>query len=1362
MLLYSSLSYHKIIKGKYMSLKMLIKKSIKSVLPYGVLAIYRKIKNKYDGLYYQCGIDVLTKEKEPQLKQWDIHYFKKSEPRLSIDEMCKALEPYDVISFDIFDTALYRKVENPNDVFAIMTVEMGYNDFVNARQKAATNAKNLKETSSLTREIFLSDIYDVLEKNYGIDRRWMNREIEIEMNVAQANPYILEVYRRVLDMGKEVIFVADTYLQQEIIAEILKKTGYTAYSKIYLSSETKLLKSDGTLQKLMLSEYKGRQIVHIGDQQDKDIESSINAGIDAIYNPDSRASFKEPDMDSLSGSFYRSIVNTQINSGIWDKNLYYEHGFRIGGILTAGFCEYINTVAEQKGIDKILFCARDCEIVWKVYNQFYKKYENEYMQISRSAILNVTSERYLYDLANRFIFRYIDRYKNEKTIETILTESGYAYLTDYLEDDHIDKFMFPCSIDMKKIELFIFNHQNIIIEHNASMVNAAKSYFSSLLGNARNILVVDIGWSGTCITAFKYFVETHYKEKYQVSGVLMCTSRNAAVTSSIENGNISAYIYSPFKNMDITRFMMPGGRKLSVKELDMLHMPLEFLFTSSVTALVGYIELEDKSIGFQRYECGPHNADEIQEMQSGLIDFIKIYKDNTTPYENMFTISPYVAFNPLKEATTRQEYIKAVYKNFTYDAMTAPFEPVNNISYFGKLFEDSISNQLVLDTSNDKKQILFVSPDLVYVGAPRSLLRMCRAAIMLGYQPVVWSMKAGPFASEYVALGINVHIVPESDLQKHEVIRQIKTFDMAVCNTIVTDCFASECSKHIPTIWYIREASNIPGYIRNNLRRQYTLKHSKDIYCVSQYAAKAIRQFTKNKVRVIHNCVEDEVEMAVQYRTGSADKVRFVQFGTIEYRKGYDVLLAAFKSMPEKYRQSSELFFAGGFINSGAPFCSYLFNQMKDEPNVHYLGLIQGEEKKISTLSTMDVVVVASRDESCSLVALEGAMLSKPLIVTENVGAKYMVGKKNGINGFVVKTADVDSLKTAMMQLIDKKNDLASMGRISREYYEKNASFDSYIRDMKKLYSRTEKKKSPRFFFRIVRNEIRNSNFAINHDKKREQRKRAKLRKEKENVILSLTSHPGRIDTVALCIETLVNQTSMPQKILLWLSKDQFPQLEKDLPEALIELERNNLIFKICWVENDIAPHKKYFYAMQEYTDIPVIIVDDDVFYDCTLVEKLMKSYRNFPDCISCMRANLITFKDQHNLRAYKGWLMGYTMLQDTPSYHLLPTGVGGVLYPPKSLPKQAFDYQAIMDTCLYCDDLWLKVFSSHNGYRAVVPSGFCIPKIIPGTEEASLWKINVVNCNNDTSMKNILDFYDKNIGNSAEYLQMIWKDRFC
>lgn len=63
-------------------------------------------------------------------------------------------------------------------------------------------------------------------------------------------------------------------------------------------------------------------------------------------------------------------------------------------------------------------------------------------------------------------------------------------------------------------------------------------------------------------------------------------------------------------------------------------------------------------------------------------------------------------------------------------------------------------------------------------------------------------------------------------------------------------------------------------------------------------------------------------------------------------------------------------------------------------------------------------MVVPSRDESCSLVALEGAMMSKPLILTENIGAKYILDENSG---WLVKTGSVDSLKMLLYKRIKIK-----------------------------------------------------------------------------------------------------------------------------------------------------------------------------------------------------------------------------------------------------------------------------------------------------------------------------------------------------
>lgn len=1284
-------------------------------------------------------------------------YYRNNFSRLNVNSLLEKLKSYDVISFDIFDTALYRKVEFPNDVFNIMSMEMQYNDFTNVRKIAEELARKNKEEKEGHREIVLSEIYDVLEEVFCVSRKWEKREEDLEIILSIPNPYILLIFNELKKLGKCLVFTSDMYLPKSVIIKMLEKNGYKNYEDIYLSNEYKLRKGDGNLQKILLKNFKGKRIIHIGDNKSSDVDRSLESGLDAVYNPSSELYYREENLEGLSASFYRAVIQTTLNNGLWDKNIFFEHGFRVGGILALGFCEYINKLVEEKNIDKILFCARDCEILYKIYNQFCKKVDNEYIEISRYAIMSITNERYLYDWAKRFILRYAEYMKNKKTIKAILEETGFYYLVNYLEDDDIDKFLFFSSVGKERLEKFILNHKAIIEENNESNKKAAVKYFSNSIGKGKNILIVDIGWSGSCITALKYFIEKNCGiVTDNISGVLMCTSRNLSLKNAIEANVLNAYIYSPFQNLDFAKFMMPGGK--GIKEQDLLHMPLEYLFTSINSSLINYLQDDKENIVFKRSNHFPENKNEIEQMQAGMIEFVKIYKSFIEGFERFIDISSYVAFKPLQEAIKHKDYIYEVYKNFSYDVFSAPFSDMRS-NKFSSLFDLYNIKQDINEKSLKKnsKKILFITDSLQYFGAPRSLLRMCKVALDLGYGVNVWSSNYGPFIEEFTLNGINVDIVTEKDLNKKQILNVLKRYDMAICNTINTDKYAKVCSRYMPIAWYIREATNIMDFCKRNPERLYFLQHSKDVYCVSDYAAKALKKYNKNEIRVIHNCVEDEKEMALPYITGSSEKIKFVQFGTIEFRKGYDILLAAYQALPVEYKNVSELYFAGGFINSGTAYASYLFSQIEKADNVHYLGIIKGEKNKIETLSKMDVVVVASRDESCSLVALEGAMLSKPLIVTENVGAKYIVNENNGL---IVKTDDVEELKNALIYMIKNRAKIKLMGQEARKAYELKANMSSYYSDMEKLYARCKEKntillRKKSFFDRVKFSYKRRR--VVNFIKKAKDKV---LLRKKVNVIVSLTSHPGRINTVDKCIKSLLSQNVLPKKIILWLSKVQFPKLEDNLPKSLLMLT-NFARFEIRWTEDDLGPHKKYFYVMQEYPEIPIIIVDDDVCYDIKFIKTLMECYKKFPDCISCMRANLIMFKPNGKLRNYKSWLMGYSILLDTPSYQLLPTGVGGVLYPPNILSKEVFDKEAILQNALYCDDLWLKFNAVKNGVKTVIPINYTSYSEIPNTQNIALWRLNVNGNNNDICMRNIIEYYSKIGIASNEVLNRIRKDRF-
>lgn len=371
----------------------------------------------------------------------------------------------------------------------------------------------------------------------------------------------------------------------------------------------------------------------------------------------------------------------------------------------------------------------------------------------------------------------------------------------------------------------------------------------------------------------------------------------------------------------------------------------------------------------------------------------------------------------------------------------------------------------------EEKRILFINPEMTYSGSPKSLLRMCKIAAQLGYTVTVWSEMDGPFRQEFERIGFGVKIIPGEDATLKSTIEELKTHDLAICNTIIVDRFVRICCRYIPTVWYIREATNIPYFTKYNQNRLYTLKNSLDLYCVSNYAAQAIKQYTKHKVRVVKNCVEDESSRSTSYVVGSSERVHFFQAGTLEYRKGLDILLDAYDQMPDTYKDRSDVAFAGRLLDAEMEFGSQLIEKARKISGVSYLGELVGRDF-IPKMSEMDVVVVPSRDEACSLVALEAAMLSKPIVVTRNVGAKYIVDNQNGI---IVNTGEVTSLKDALMKMIDNKMTLNVMGIRSREKYEEMAGMKVYKKEMGKLFERCGEKGSLTFRIKCIRNYIMTS-----------------------------------------------------------------------------------------------------------------------------------------------------------------------------------------------------------------------------------------------------------------------------------------------
>jgi hypothetical protein len=112
-------------------------------------------------------------------------------------------------------------------------------------------------------------------------------------------------------------------------------------------------------------------------------------------------------------------------------------------------------------------------------------------------------------------------------------------------------------------------------------------------------------------------------------------------------------------------------------------------------------------------------------------------------------------------------------------------------------------------------------------------------------------------------------------------------------------------------------------------------------------------------------------------------------------------------------------------------------------------------------------------------------------------------------------------------------------------------------------------------------------------------------------IIVSLTSWKKRINNVSAVINSLLNQTLKPDKIILNLSYDEFQNKEKDLPAELLSIK--NDIFEINWVKENTNVFKKIIPTIQKFYGKEYILFscDDDWIYGNHYIEKMLKSLGN-------------------------------------------------------------------------------------------------------------------------------------------------------
>lgn len=243
--------------------------------------------------------------------------------------------------------------------------------------------------------------------------------------------------------------------------------------------------------------------------------------------------------------------------------------------------------------------------------------------------------------------------------------------------------------------------------------------------------------------------------------------------------------------------------------------------------------------------------------------------------------------------------------------------------------------------------------------------------------------------------------------------------------------------------------------------------------------------------------------------------------------------------------------------------------------------------------------------------------------------------------------------------------------------------------------------------------------------------------KRDEKIVVSLTTHGKRLEYVHIAIKSMMMQTCKPDKIVLYLdesSGDKKINKEDELIKAGLTIVRG---------KENLRPHCKYYYAMQDYPDALLITVDDDIIYPDNVIQDLYEAHLKYPEVVIAHRAHGAFDREGKQLKC-KDFL--WEVSSATPESTLCATGVGGILYPVGNY-REAFLQKDVIKSCsLNADDIWLMYMEAYQGKQVYALEAYPLRYVKHSQEEEGLTIKNDIGNENQLWMNNIEKYLGKTL----------------
>jgi glycosyltransferase involved in cell wall biosynthesis len=316
------------------------------------------------------------------------------------------------------------------------------------------------------------------------------------------------------------------------------------------------------------------------------------------------------------------------------------------------------------------------------------------------------------------------------------------------------------------------------------------------------------------------------------------------------------------------------------------------------------------------------------------------------------------------------------------------------------------------------------------------LLQLCRLLIHSGYFVTVICEKEGPIGKMFLQSGAPV-IIDSLLLRQHETLtRFARNFDHIICNTIVTWPVVQQLGQLTHTIWWLHEAKIIETFAEDPAFAE-TLSKARNVIGPSEYALHYIRKFNPHPQKIYYG-YPGTLPIQPQPAPGNG-KLIFSLVGSIEPRKGQDVLVVALRQLDAALLSHVEIWIIGRPHDPS--FHSELLQIIRHFPNIKIMGECD-HQQCLDLMAASDVIVCPSRDDPFPVVVVEALCLSKPCIVSSNTGFAELI--TDGANGYVIPSEDSSALAMKISRIVQHPQDLVPIRHAARQLYEKYMTMEVF------------------------------------------------------------------------------------------------------------------------------------------------------------------------------------------------------------------------------------------------------------------------------------------------------------------------------